>query len=275
MTSQKASGRLVSDQLWELLEPLIPPPPPAKNGRTGRPRVDDRAALNGILFVAEHGIAWKKLPIELGFGSGITCWRRLRAWQEAGVWEKLHHAVLEKLGQDGQLDWSRACLDSVSVRAKRGASTGPNPTDRGKAGTKYHLLVTADGLPLAVAISGANRHDSMLVEPILDGLAPVKGRGRGRPRRRPIKLHADKAYDNKRVRRYLRRRGITARIARIGVDSSERLGRHRWVVERTISWLLAFRRLAIRYDRSAATITAVVTLAVTVICARRLLRKNY
>ena len=158
---------------------------------------------------------------------------------------------------------------------KGGELTGPNPTDRGKLGTKYHLLVTADGLPLAVAITGANRHDSMLVEPILDSLSPVKGRGRGRPRRRPVKLHADKAYDNKRVRRYLRRRGITARIARIGVDSSERLGRHRWVVERTISWLLAFRRLAIRYDRSAATITAVVTLAVTVICARRLLRKNY
>ena len=122
MTSQKTSRRLVSDQLWELLEPLIPPPPRAKNGRTGRPRVDDRAALNGILFVAEHGIAWKKLPGELGFGSGITCWRRLRAWQEAGVWEKLHHAVLDQLGQDGALDWSRASLDSVSVRAKKGAS---------------------------------------------------------------------------------------------------------------------------------------------------------
>ena len=158
---------------------------------------------------------------------------------------------------------------------KGGELTGPNPTDRGKLGTKYHLLVTADGLPLAVAITGANRHDSMLVEPILDGLSPVKGRGRGRPRRRPVKLHADKAYDNRRVRRYLRRRGITARIARIGVDSSERLGRHRWVVERTISWLLAFRRLAIRYDRSAATITALATLAITVICARRLPRKDY
>ena len=142
-------------------------------------------------------------------------------------------------------------------------------------GTKYHLLVTADGLPLAVAVTGANRHDSMLVEPILDGLAPVKGPGPGRPRRRPVKLHADKAYDNKRVRRYLRRRGITARIARIGVDFSERLDRHRWVVERTISWLLAFRRLAIRYDRSATTITAVATLAVTVICARRLPGKDY
>lgn len=226
--------------------------------------------------MAEHGIAWKKLPTELGFGSGITCWRRLHAWQEAGVWEKLHHAVLDQLGQHGALDWSRASLDSVSVRAKRGGElTGPNPTDRGKLGTKYHLLVTADGLPLAVAITGANRHDSMLVEPILDRLAPVKGRGRGRPRRRPGKLRADKAYDNQRVRRYLHRRGITARIARIGVDSSERLGRHRWVVERTISWLLAFRRLAIRYDRSVTTITAVATLAITVICARRLPRKDY
>ena len=122
MASQRASGRLVSDQLWELLEPLIPPPPPAKNGCTGWPRIDDRAALEGILFVAEHGIAWKKLPTELGFGSGVTCWRRLRAWQEAGVWEKLHHAVLDQLGQDGALDWSRASLGSVSVRAKRGAS---------------------------------------------------------------------------------------------------------------------------------------------------------
>lgn len=121
-----------------------------------------------------------------------------------------------------------------------------------------------------MAISGANRHDSMLVEPILDALPAVKGAGPGRPRRRPIKLHADKGYDNRRVRRYLRRRGITARIARRGVDSSERPGRHRWVVERTVGWLLAFRRLALRYDRTATTITALTTLAVTIICIRRL-----
>jgi transposase len=155
-------------------------------------------------------------------------------------------------------------------RQKGGELTGPNPTDRGKNGTKYHLLVTADGLPLAVAISGANRHDSVLVEPILDRLPPVKGVGRGRPRRRPVKLHADKGYDNNRVRRYLRQRGIIARIARRGVDSGDKLGRYRWVVERTMSWLLGFRRLALRYDRSAKTITALATLACTVICHRRL-----
>ena len=94
--------------------------------------------------------------------------------------------------------------------------------------------------------------------------------GRGRPRRRPGKLHADKGYDNRRVRRYLRRRGITARIARRGIESSDRLGRHCWVVERTMAWLLGFRRLALRYDRTKLTITAPTTLACTMICYRRL-----
>ena len=157
---------------------------------------------------------------------------------------------------------------------KGGELIGPNPTDRGKKGSKYHLLVAADGLPLAVHVSGANRHDSIFVEPILDALPAVKGAGRGRPRRRPVKLHADKGYDNRRVRRYLARRGITARIARRGVESSQRLGRHRWVVERTVGWLLAFRRLALRYDRTATTINALAKLAITVICARRLLLIN-
>jgi transposase len=120
--SPKSAQRLVSDELWELAGPLIPSPLPAVNGRTGRPRVDDRAALEDILFVLETGVPWRKLPAELGFGSGITCWRRLRGWQRAGVWDELHHRILNRLGQQGLLDWSRACLDSVSVRAKKGAS---------------------------------------------------------------------------------------------------------------------------------------------------------
>src|SRR3712207_5750803 len=98
----------------------------------------------------------------------------------------------------------------------------------------------------------------------------IRRGGRGHPRRRLLKVHGDKGYDNRRVRCYLRRRGITARIARIGRDSSARLGRHRWVVERTLGWLLSCKRLALRYDRSAATITALARLAVTLICARRL-----
>ncbi len=151
-----------------------------------------------------------------------------------------------------------------------GELTGPNPTDRGKAGSEYHLLVDAAGLPLSVLVSGANRHDSMLVEPILDGMPAIRRGGRGHPRRRPVKLHGNKGDDIPRVRRYLRRRGITARIARLGRDSSARLGRHRWVVERTLGWRQFYERLALRYDRSASTITALARLAVTLICARRL-----
>jgi transposase len=114
------SKPLVSDELWALVAPLLPPDPPKPKG--GRPRVDDRAALTGIIFVLKSGIPWEMLPQELGCGSGMTCWRRLRDWQAAGVWDALHRALLDRLGDAGQIDWSRASLDSASVPAKRGAT---------------------------------------------------------------------------------------------------------------------------------------------------------
>ena len=113
---------LISDELWALFEPLIPRQPPAVHGRTGRPRVSDRDVLEGIAFVLSTGIGWTKLPTELGYGSGWTCWRRMRQWAEAGVFDRVHQAVLDRLGEQGELDWSRANLDSVSVRAKWGVS---------------------------------------------------------------------------------------------------------------------------------------------------------
>lgn len=111
---------LVPDELWEVIEPLLPSEPPKPKG--GRPRVDDRAALAGIVFVLKSGIPWEMLPQEMGCGSGSTCWRRLRDWQEAGVWRRLHRVLLDRLGEADRIDWSRACLDSASVPAKRGAS---------------------------------------------------------------------------------------------------------------------------------------------------------
>ena len=150
---------------------------------------------------------------------------------------------------------------------KGGAATGPNPTDRGRPGTKRHLLVDANGIPLAVRLSPANRHDSRLLAPVLDAVQPVR-QCRGRPRRRPAKLHADKAYDHAACRRACRDRRIVPRIARRGIDGSERLGRHRWVVERTLAWFARFRRFAVRYERRADICEAFHHLAAAVICAR-------
>jgi len=110
---------LVSDELWEIVESLLPEEPPKPKG--GRPRLDDRAALTGILFVLKSGIPWEMLPQEMGRGSGVTCWRRLKEWQEAGVWERLLSVLLDRLGGDDQIEWERASLDSAIIPAKRGA----------------------------------------------------------------------------------------------------------------------------------------------------------
>jgi transposase len=109
---------LVPNELWELIAPLLPPEPPKPKG--GRPRVLARAALTGIVFVLKSGIPWEMLPQEMGCGSGMTCWRRLRDWHEAGVWQHLHEVLLAKLHGAEHIDWSRAIVDSRSVRAVGG-----------------------------------------------------------------------------------------------------------------------------------------------------------
>ncbi len=128
---------LVTDDLWTAIAPLLPPEPPKPKG--GRPRVPARDALAGILFVLHTGIGWERLPRELGCGSGMTCWRRLRDWQEAGVWVALHRELLDRLGEADKIDWSRASLDSASVAAKRGASkrgrTRPTAADPAPSAT--------------------------------------------------------------------------------------------------------------------------------------------
>ncbi|MCA2211745.1 transposase [Jidongwangia harbinensis] len=127
--------------------------------------------------------------------SRATAHRRFTEWTAAGLWERLHHRFLNQLGVIGEIDWSRAVMDSIAVRAEKGGPlTGPNPVDRGKPGSKIHVLCDRRGTPLTVLISAANTHDSQLMVPLLDSIAPIRGR-RGRPGHRPAKLHADKAYD--------------------------------------------------------------------------------
>jgi transposase len=255
--------QLVPDAVWSAIQPLLPARRSHPKG--GRPWNEDRAVLGGIIYVLRAGVPWRLLPAkELGCGSGVTCWRRLWDWQQAGVWEQLHHRLLDWLGDDARID-CRGPPSTVCecVSPAWGELTGANPVDRGKPGSKYHLLIDATGIPLAVGLSAANTHDSQLLEQLVDGVPAVIGpRGRpGRPRKRPVKLHADKGYDYSSCRRALRRRGISPRIARRGVESSQRLGRHRWKVERSLAWLLANRRLTIRYERRADIPTAFLHLA--------------
>ena len=123
---------LVSDELWEIVQPLLPRHK-ARPGRRGRPPVDDRACLTGIIFVLQSGIPWWMLPQEMGCGSGVTCWRRLRYWQRRGVWKKLLHVLLDRLGREGLLDWSKAVVDSQSFRAVFG---GRSPAKIPQTGPK-------------------------------------------------------------------------------------------------------------------------------------------
>jgi transposase len=110
------SAPIIGDELWALIKPLLPAPKPRRKKYPGRLPVSNRAALNGILFVFKTGMRWRDLHIELGFGSGVTCWRRLHDWHEANVWDQLHALLLAKLRHAGQLDFSRAAVDSSSVR---------------------------------------------------------------------------------------------------------------------------------------------------------------
>ena len=109
--------QLLDDDLWNLIEPILPPPKRRRFRYPGRKPISHRQALDGILFVLKTGIPWEYLPLEMGCGSGMTCWRRLRDWQRRGVWQRLHNLLLNKLREADKIDWSRAVVDSTSVRA--------------------------------------------------------------------------------------------------------------------------------------------------------------
>jgi hypothetical protein len=143
----------VSKELWQQLDPLIPPFVASRKGGRRKRTISDENALNGILFVLHTTIAWEDLPQALGYGSGMTCWRRLRDWNAAGVWAQLYQAMLVRGGEHDQIDWSRASIDGSLVPSPRGGQeTGPNPTDRDKLGSKRHITVDAQGIPGAAPL---------------------------------------------------------------------------------------------------------------------------
>jgi len=152
---------------------------------------------------------------------------------------------------------------------KGGSETGPSPVDRGRPGSKHHLLVDGSGLPLAYSLTGGNRNDVTQLIPLVEAVPAVAGLP-GRPRRRPESVIADRGYDHDKYRRLLRQRGIKPVIARCRTEHGSGLGRYRWVVERTFAWLHNFKRLLVRYERRAEMHEALLALGCCLVCFRRL-----
>ena len=200
--------RILPDDLWERLEPLLPKHQENRHVQfAGRKPSDLRQVVTGILFVLRTGVPWRSLPATSAFPSGHTCLRYLRQWQQAGIWQRFFETLLAELQARHQIDWYRVLVDSASLRAPCGGEkTGPNPTDRRKLGSKHHLLTDAHGIPLATVLTGANRHDVTQLLPLIDKIPHVKGKV-GAPRFRPKHAQGDRAYDSEPHRKALKKRG--------------------------------------------------------------------
>ena len=253
------SGWRIPDELWERTEPLLPPEPPKPKG--GCPRKPARQMMDGIFYVLRTGCQWKALPRSLGAPS--TVHDRFLEWRKADVFRRLWQAGVLEYDELQGLDWEWQAMDGAMTKAPLGGEgTGPNPTDRGKKGVKRSLLTEGHGIPLAVAVEGANRHDMKLVEPTLKELIverPV-------PEETPQNMCLDKGYDYDEVRDVLQARGYTAHIRARGEETQAKreipgYRARRWVVERTHSWLNRFRRLLIRWEKDVENYLAMLHFA--------------
>ena len=260
---------LLPDELWEIIEPLLPEWTPSPKG--GQPPLDDRKALTGILFVLKTGIPWEDLPCEMGCGCGMTCWRRLRDWQADGTWDKIHKVLLDKLRGADKIDWSRALIDSSFVRAAYGGeATGPSPVDRAKPGSKHHVITDANGIPLASLGDGGQRQRHHRVGPAVQR-ASRRWRARSATRgRSPTPCRGTWPTTPSRTARGLREMGVEPVLPEKGIDDQSGLGETRWPVERTLAWVHQNRRLRIRYERRPDIHQAFLTLACIKICASAL-----
>jgi putative transposase len=240
----------IPDVLWERIEPLLPPRPSHPLG-CHNPRIDDRKAMDGIFLVLRTGCQWGALDAT-GICTHSSAHRRFQEWTAAGVFVSVWAQGLEEYDALKGLDWEWLAMDGAMTKAPLGGErTGRNPTDRGKQGTKRSLLTEANGVPVGLAVDGANRHDKILAEATLESIPVV--------RPEPTDDHQqgmclDKAYDSDDVRELVREFGFTAHVRARG-EEAKALKREagfkarRWVVERTHSWMNRFRRILIRWEK--------------------------
>ena len=265
----------VSDEFWEKVQPLIPPTPShAKGGRT---RMDDRQAFAAMIYVLRTGIQWNALPRQMGASS--TVHDRYQEWERLGFFEQLWRAGLLEYEELEGIEWEWQAIDGAMTKAPlgRGAS-GKNPTDRAKMGTKRSMLTDGAGIPLAVALEGANRHDSRLLVATLDGLVVARPAREAEKDSPEPNLCLDAAYDSDEVRQELEARSYEPHISAAEErkrSERKRARQHpggrarRWVVERTHSWLNRSRRLLVRWEKKTENYLAFIHLA----CAQLIFSK--
>lgn len=235
-----------------------------KVGERGRPRLPAEDVVATLPFFLREGVQWRALLAGEGRASGSTLRRRFREWHDTALLTRVHAVLLRMVRSDPQAaarEWD-VIVDSCSVRAKHGGDlTGPNPTDRGKRGTKYHLVVASDGLPLGAVASAANVHDTRMFPELLR-LALVAGA-------RIARLFADAGYDSANNRWLCLREGIQPYIRKIGTDHGSGLGVRRSKVENANAWILNNKRLDRRHDRLAEIIQSLLAAAGIFVIANR------
>jgi hypothetical protein len=230
---------------------------------TGRPPLPTIKVVETLRFFVREGVQWRELRAAAGRACGSTLRRRLDGWGATALLRRVHVALVRMVRAGPEVASWDVVVDSCSVRAKRGGElTGPDPTDRGKAGTKYHIVASTDGIPLGVVPSAANVHDTRLFPHLLRlALAVCAAIG---------KLYADAAYHSAENRGLCLRDGIEPRIRGVGEPHGSGLGSVRCVVEHDCAWLMANKRLDRRHDRLGRMILALLTAACIFVIANRL-----
>ena len=282
----------LSDELWEKIEPLLLKSKSRFRGRGkkrrnvgGRPSAEQRKILAGILYVLRTGCQWNAAPKE--FGSGKTLHRYFQQWARRGIFKKMWKAGLLEYDEAQGIEWEWQAADGAMTKAPLGGgATGPNPTDRGKSGTKRSLLVDGRGAPIGIVASGANRHDSPLLGPTLDAI-PVE---RPEPSETdPQHLCLDNGYKGEPSEKRAKEHGYTLhRPAPTEVEKKGRKGKkqsnwkskkqvqrepgkkaRRWVVEVAHSWINRFRRLLVRWEKKTQNYLSMLYFACAIICWRK------
>jgi transposase len=263
----------LTDTQWERLAPLLPPQKP----HTGRPNKDHRTFINAKLWLLRTGAPWRDLPERYG------CWKtvasRFYRWQRAEIWQRILAWLQEEADADGKLDWSLHYVDGTIIRAHQHAAGARRPRDtehpdealgrsQGGFGTKIHVRAEGGGKPIVMLITAGQRHEQSVFEALMETGA-VKRAGRGRPRIRPDRVAGDKGYSSRKIRGYLRQRGIGPVIARQKRERRTRFDkvayRRRHQVERLVNRLKGFRRIATRYEKRAVHYLGMLTIAALVL----------